>query len=83
MPRSFLLLALACTLACGTARADCELLYAPPDIRARLMAFHHANELRRAREQLHRKDSLPQRPPQPASAARDRAEPAKAPARAR
>jgi hypothetical protein len=51
MPLSLLLLILSLLLASGPARADCELLYAPPELRARLLAFHHANELRRAREQ--------------------------------
>lgn len=37
-------------LAAPLARADCELLYAPPQIRARLLAFHYANEQRRAGE---------------------------------
>lgn len=32
------------------AHADCELLYAPPEVRARLLAFHYANEQRRASE---------------------------------
>ena len=50
MPRSFLPLALVALLAAQPARADCELLYAPPQVRARLLAFHHANELRRARQ---------------------------------
>lgn len=48
MPRPLLLLALACMLASGPLRADCELLYAPPEVRARLLAFHYTNELRRA-----------------------------------
>lgn len=52
MPRHrlLLLLALPAMLAGRPARADCELLYAPPDIRTRLLAFHHANEQRRAEE---------------------------------
>jgi hypothetical protein len=45
------ILAALCT---GPARADCELPYAPPELRARLLAFHHANELRRAQEQAYR-----------------------------
>lgn len=53
MPLSFRLLILATVLASGPVRADCELLYAPAETRARLLAFHHANELRRAREQAH------------------------------
>ena len=44
-----LLLAIA-VLAARPARADCELLYAPPAVRARLLAFHYANETRRERE---------------------------------
>lgn len=31
--------------------ADCELLFAPAGIRARALAFHHANEQRRTAEQ--------------------------------
>lgn len=52
MPRHRLVLLCALPLMLGTppARADCELLYAPPQLRARLFAFHHANEQRRARE---------------------------------
>lgn len=30
--------------------ADCELLFAPANVRARALAFHHANEQRRAAE---------------------------------
>ncbi|MCX7514057.1 hypothetical protein [Frateuria sp. STR12] len=48
LPLTFALAALL--TAAGPARADCDLLYAPPQIRARLLAFHHANELRRAQE---------------------------------
>jgi len=44
------MLILASTLASVPAHADCELLYAPPQTRARMLAFHYANELRRARE---------------------------------
>ncbi|UGB38634.1 hypothetical protein [Frateuria soli] len=80
MPRPILLLALACALACGTARADCELLYAPPEIRARLLAFHHATELRRAREQARHDAGRPRKPPQPVPATQDREAPARAPA---
>jgi hypothetical protein len=32
--------------------ADCELLFAPADIRARALAFHHAGEQRRTLEHL-------------------------------
>lgn len=52
MPFSLLLI-VAAVLASGPVRADCELLYAPAETRARLLAFHHVNELRRAREQAH------------------------------
>lgn len=45
---AWLLIALAG--AAPGARADCELLYAPPGVRARLLAFHHATETRRAQE---------------------------------
>lgn len=83
MPRPILLLGLACTLACGTVRADCELLYAPPEIRARLLAFHYANELRRAREQAHHDAELARKRPQPARATHGRDEPARTPARPR
>jgi hypothetical protein len=59
------LLALAAVLRTAPVRADCELLYAPPEIRARLLAFHYANEQRRAQERAaHDTPSAP--PPAPA-----------------
>jgi len=66
-PRLFPLLALAAMLHAVPARADCELLYAPAQIRARLLAFHYANEQRRAQERAAYK---PPSPPPPTPAAR-------------
>lgn len=76
MPRLLLLLALAGMLASGPLRADCELLYAPPEIRDRLLAFHYTNELRRARERAYPTviDAVHKSPP--ASTTRDRTVPA-------
>ena len=67
MPRHSLLLplALAAVLHAATARADCELLYAPPELRARLLAFHYANELRRAQERTAYPPSQSAPPPRP------------------
>lgn len=76
MPRTFLLLALAGMLASGPLRADCELLYASPEVRARLLAFHYTNALRRAREQEHHQVIDGGRKSPPATTARDRAVPA-------
>lgn len=85
MPRTLLLLVLAIVLA-SRARADCELQYAPPDIRARLLAFHYANELRRARELAHGPVARTHGKPTPDSGAArpvsDRAASARSPARA-
>lgn len=44
-----LVLVLIVSVACR-AHADCKLPYAPPAIRARLLGFHYANEMRRERE---------------------------------
>lgn len=41
------LLAIAFALGAAPLHADCELLYAPKAIRARVLAFHHASEHRR------------------------------------
>lgn len=54
---------LVALLAASPTHADCELLYAPPNIRAKTLAFHYANEQRRAREHQQ----------QPQKAARSRA----------
>ena len=48
-PNFALIIALIVSVA-RPAHADCELLYAPPAVRARLLAFHYANEMRRERE---------------------------------
>jgi len=72
MPRPFLFLALAGMLASGPLRADCELLYAPPEVRARLLAFHYTNELRRAREQKRHQVIDGGRTSPPATRVRDR-----------
>ena len=42
-------LALVFTLI-GNANADCELLYAPPDIRAAALRFHHSVDERRSEQ---------------------------------
>jgi hypothetical protein len=80
MSRRSLLLALALLPAAGPVCADCELLYAPPELRTRLLAFHHASELRRAR---HRAGgdaaAAPARPARPAAGSDQHAAPATPP----
>lgn len=49
MPRTAALI-LAITAA-GSAHADCELPYAPPEVRAAALAFHHRTDERRGVKQ--------------------------------
>ncbi|MGN2254425.1 hypothetical protein ACFWZ4_13685 [Frateuria sp. GZRe12] len=76
MSRPLLLLVLAGMFVSGSLRADCELLYASPEVRTRLLAFHYTNELRRAREREQHSVIDGGRKPPAAATARHRAVPA-------